>query len=151
MVILKPEYKGELMRFAILVKSGQQCQSGAAPDPQLVARMQKFNDQLADAGVLVALERLKPSSSGTRVRVTENGWAQTDGPFAETKEVLGGFWVWDCKSREEAVEWIKRCPAMPGGEVEIREIIEPDPIKSAFANARSQAHEHAHSEAIARS
>jgi len=139
------------MRFAILVKAGERCQTGAPPDAQLVAQMQKFNNQLAEAGVLVALERLKPASSGTRVRVTGNGWAATDGPFVETKEVLGGFWVWNCESREEAVEWIKRCPALPGGEVEIREIIEPDPIAATFAKDTSKAQRGAGSEVLAHS
>jgi hypothetical protein len=140
MVILKQIRRRKPMRFAILVQPGNQCQSGAAPDPQLVERMRKFNNQLAEAGVLVELARLNPTATRTRVKVTESGWTATDGPFAETKELLGGFWIWDCASREEAVEWIKRCPAMPGGEVEIREIIDPDPIAATFAARQALAH-----------
>lgn len=139
------------MRFAIIVKSSHSCAAGTQPDEQFMAEMGRFNDDLAKAGVLVALERLKPGSEGAQVRISGNGRTAIDGPFAETKEVIGGFWIWNCKSQEEAIAWVKRCPTFPGGtaDIEIREILEPADINDPFAVASSQKPARPLSEAIA--
>lgn len=94
------------------------------PDPKAVAEMQKYNDSLQKAGVLLALDGLHPPASAARVSFAGGKPKVTDGPFAEAKEVLGGFWMIDVKSKEEAVEWVRRCPAAPGDVIEIRQVFE---------------------------
>jgi hypothetical protein len=116
------------MRFMIIVKNSTSggCASSAMPDGEFLAAMQKFNEELAKAGALVALEGLHPSATGTRVRISGNRRVVTDGPFAETKEAIGGYWLWELPSKDDAVEWVKRCPALAtsDGEIEIRQVID---------------------------
>ncbi len=111
------------MRFMIIVKSNGNCAS-AAPDSKFITEMQKFNDDLAAAGVLLALEGLHPATNGARVRPAAGKWKISDGPYAETKEMIGGFWIWQVNSQEEAIEWVKRCPIPTHGdsEIEVRQV-----------------------------
>src|SRR5947208_14906714 len=98
------------MRFMILVKATKDSEAGVMPSEQLLTEMGKYNEELAKAGVLLAGEGLQPSSKGARVKFSGSKRTVTDGPFAETKEVIAGFWLWKVKSKEEAIEWVKRCP-----------------------------------------
>jgi len=115
------------MRFMVIVKANSE-NEGAPPDPQLMADMNKFNDELLEAGVL------HPSSKGARVHFSGKKRTVTGGPFAESKELIAGFWFWQVKSLEEAIEWAKRCPNDEGeGDIEIRQIFEPEDFASAFS------------------
>lgn len=123
------------MRFMILVKATRDSEAGVMPGEQLLTDMGKFNEELAKAGILLAGEGLHPSSKGARVRFFGEKRTVIDGPFAETKELVAGFWLWQVKSMEEAIEWVKRCPnPMPGeSEIEIRPIFEAEDFGAAFA------------------
>ena len=124
------------MRFMVIVKVTEDTENeGALPDPQLMADLNKFNDELLEAGVLIGYDGLYPSSKGARVHFSGNKRIVTDGPFAESKELIAGFWFWQVKSLEEAIEWVKRCPNSPEGEgdIEIRQIFEPEDFASAFS------------------
>ncbi|HEY3198031.1 MAG TPA: YciI family protein [Nitrospirales bacterium] len=123
------------MRFMILVKATKNSEAGALPDEKLFAAMGKFNEELANAGVLLAADGLQPSSKGARVRFNGDKRTVIDGPFAETKELVAGFWIWKVKSKQEAIEWVKRCPnPMPGeqSEIEIRQIFEAEDFGAEF-------------------
>ena len=116
------------MRFAVFVKASKNSEAGIMPSTELLAEMGKFNEELVNAGIMQAGEGLHPSSKGARVRFSGSKRTVIDGPFAETKELVAGFWIWKCKSKEEAIEWVKRCPnPMPGedSEIEIRQIFDP--------------------------
>lgn len=114
------------MRFMVLIKANKDTEAGVMPSQQLLAEMGKFNEELVKAGVMLAGEGLQPSSKGARVKFSGSKRTVTDGPFAETKELIAGFWIWQVKSREEAIEWVKRCPNPTGeeAEIEIRQIFE---------------------------
>ena len=114
------------MRFMVIVKADKNSEAGVMPDQKLLAAMGKFNEELVKAGVMLAGEGLKPSSKGARVRFSGNKRTVVDGPFAETKELVAGFWLWQVKSLEEAVEWVKRCPNPTGEDsvIEIRPLFE---------------------------
>jgi hypothetical protein len=114
------------MRVMVLVKATEDSEKGALPTPELLAAMGKFNDELTRAGIMKAGDGLKPSSKGKRVAFNGTSRLVTDGPFAETKEVVAGFWLWEVADMEEAVAWVKRCPnPMPGpSEIEIRPLYE---------------------------
>ncbi|MFH0021493.1 YciI family protein [Pseudomonas fluorescens] len=117
------------MRFMILVKASADSEAGVMPSEELLTAMGNFNEALAQAGVLVSADGLHPSSKGARVRFSGDQRSVIDGPFIETKELIAGYWVWEVKSKEEAIEWIKRCPnPMPGtdAEIEIRQIFSAD-------------------------
>jgi hypothetical protein len=116
------------MKFMILVKATKDSESEVLPDEKLLAEMGKYNEELVKAGILLAAEGLHPSSKGARVKFSGATRTVTDGPFAETKELVAGFWLWQVKSKEEAIEWVKRCPnPMPGeSEIEIRQVFEPE-------------------------
>ncbi|MFY2557782.1 YciI family protein [Corallococcus terminator] len=122
------------MRFMVLVKATKDSESGAPPDEKLMAEMGKFNEELVKAGVILAGEGLHPSSKGVRVRFSGTSRTVIDGPFAETKELVAGFWLWQVKSKEEAIEWVKRCPnPMPGeSEIEIRQVFEMEDFGAEF-------------------
>src|SRR5437868_13448958 len=109
----------------VTVKASQEAEAGALPSEQLLTETGRFNEELAKAGVLLAAEGLQPSSKGARVRFSGSQRIVTDGPFPETKELIAGYWLWQCKSKEEAIEWVKRCPnPMPDAEgvIEIRQV-----------------------------
>jgi hypothetical protein len=115
------------MRFMVLVKADKNSEAGVLPDEKLLAEMGKYNEELAKAGVLLAAEGLHPSSKGARVRFSGGKRTVIDGPFTEAKELIAGFWLIQVKSKEEAIEWVKRCPnPFPGteAEIEIRQVFE---------------------------
>ena len=114
------------MRFLVMVKATKDSEAGVMPQEKDFAEMGKFNEELVKAGVLLAAEGLQSSSKGARVRFSGAKRTVVDGPFSETKELVAGFWIWQVKSKEEAIEWVKRCPnPMPGdSEIEIRQIME---------------------------
>lgn len=116
------------MRFMMLMipKGYESAKPGAMPDPEAVTKMMKYNESLQKAGVLLALDGLHPPSMGARVSFGGGTPTVTDGPFAEAKEVLGGYWMIQVKSREEAIEWAKRCPAGPNEVIEVRQVQEMD-------------------------
>jgi hypothetical protein len=113
------------MRFMVLVKADKNSEAGVMPTRELFAEMGKFNEELVKAGVMLAGEGLQPSSKGARVRFSGKKPTVIDGPFAETKELVAGFWLWQVRSKEEAIEWLKRAPFQEG-EVEIRQVFEPE-------------------------
>src|SRR5204863_10159003 len=108
------------MRFMVMVKATKNSEDGAKPTPELLAAMDKFNQELIKAGVMLSGEGLQPSSKGARVRLSGKKRTVIDGPFIETKELVAGFWLWKCKSLQEAIDWVKRCPdPMPGEDADI--------------------------------
>jgi hypothetical protein len=120
------------MRFMVMVKASKNSEAGVMPSDKLLTEMSKFNEELAQAGVLLAGEGLQASSKGARVRFSGEKRTVIDGPFAETKELVAGFWLWKCESLQEAIEWVKRCPnPMPGeeAEIEIRQVFEAEDFK----------------------
>jgi len=120
------------MRFMILVKATKDSEAGVLPDTQLLTEMGNFNQELAKAGVLVAGEGLQASSKGARVKFSGTKRTVIDGPFAETKELIAGYWIWKVQSKEEAIEWVKRCPNphKNEGEIELRQIFEVEDFGS---------------------
>lgn len=122
------------MRFMVLVKADKDSEAGVMPSEQLLADMGKFNEELVKAGVMLAGEGLHPSSKGARVRFSGKDRTVIDGPFAETKELVAGFWIWQCASMQEAIDWVKRCPnpMMGESEIEIRPIFEAEDFGEAF-------------------
>jgi hypothetical protein len=124
------------MRVIVIVKATKESESGALPDDALLTAMGKFNEQLVKAGVMLAAEGLHPSSEGKRVRFSGTKRTVVDGPFSETKELIGGFWLWQVKSMEEAIEWLKRSP-FEDAEVEIRRVFEAEDLRKAVQSQRS--------------
>src|SRR4051812_9045295 len=123
------------MRFMIIVKASKDSEAGKMPSQELLTAMGKFNEELVKAGIMQAGEGLQPSSKGARVKFAGDRRIVTDGPFAETKELVAGFWLWKCKSKQEAIDWVKRCPnPMPGeeAEIEIRQIFEAEDFGAEF-------------------
>ena len=123
------------MRFMVMVKATKNSEAGLLPKEELLAEMGRFNEELVKAGVMLAGEGLHPSSKGARVKFSQGKRTVTDGPFAETKELVAGFWLWQCKSMDEAIEWVRRCPdPMPGeeSEIEIRRIFEAEDFGAEF-------------------
>ena len=122
------------MRVMVLVKATKDSEAGIMPSQELLAAMGNYNEQLVKAGIMLAGEGLQPSSKGARVRFSGSKRSVIDGPFAETKELIAGFWIWQCKSKEEAIEWVKRCPnPMPGdSEIEIRQVFEAEDFGEEF-------------------
>jgi hypothetical protein len=128
------------MRFMVIVKSigtsGGDCAAGTH-ESDFAAAMQKYNNDLTNAGVLLALEGLRPIAEGVHMRAAAGKWKSTDGPFAETKEVVGGYWLWQVKSREEAIAWLERCPLPPNGNtaIELREVLDTEQFAGKLAPA----------------
>lgn len=122
------------MRVIVLIKADKDSEAGNMPDEKLLAAMTKYNEELVKAGIMLAGEGLHPSTKGKRVRFSGEKRSVIDGPFAETKELVAGFWIWQVKSMEEAVEWLKRCPNPMNAEtdVEIRPIFEADDFGPEF-------------------
>src|ERR1051326_4407078 len=116
------------MRFMVMVKATAESEAGKLPSTELLTAMGKYNEELVKAGVLLAAEGLQPSSKGARVKFSGDKRTLIDGPFTESKELVAGFWLWQCRSWEEAIEWAKRCPNPTGeeGEIEIRQVFEAD-------------------------
>jgi hypothetical protein len=123
------------MRVMVIVKATEQSETGVMPSEQLLTDMGKYNEELVKAGVMLAGEGLQPSAKGKRVAFSGNNRTVTDGPFAETKELIAGYWMWQVKSIDEAVEWVKRCPhPHPGqeGVIEIRPVFEAEDFGAEF-------------------
>ena len=122
------------MRFMIIVKATRESEAGVLPNEALLAAMGKYNEELVKAGIMQAGEGLQPSSKGARVKFSGSKRTVVDGPFAETKELIAGFWLWTCKSKEAAIEWVKRCPNPMQGdsEIEIRQVFEAEDFGAEF-------------------
>lgn len=120
------------MRFMILLKANETTEAGVMPDEEVFAEMGKYNEELMNAGVLLAGEGLHPSSNGVRVTFSGDSPTVTDGPFTETKELVAGFWIFQVDSLDEAIEWVKRSPLGGGAEVEIRQVFEAEDFGDAF-------------------
>src|SRR4030088_125534 len=122
------------MRFMIMVKATKDSEAGVLPDEKLLTEMGKYNEELVKAGVMLAGEGLQPSSKGARVKFSGSKRTVIDGPFTETKELVAGFWLFQVKSKEEAIEWVKRCPNPLEGEaeIEIRQVFEADDFGAEF-------------------
>ncbi|MGI8496789.1 MAG: YciI family protein [Gemmatimonadaceae bacterium] len=132
------------MRFMVMVKADKKSEAGVLPDEKLLTEMGKYNEELVKAGVLLAAEGLHPSSKGARVRFSGTKRTVIDGPFAETKELIAGFWLIQVKSKEEAIEWVKRCPnPFPGteSEIEIRQVFEASDFGPEFTPELREAEE----------
>src|SRR5438034_6978330 len=119
------------MRFMIIVKADKNSEAGVLPDQKILSEMGKFNEQLVKAGVMLAGEGLHPSSKGARMRFSGTKRTVIDGPFTESKELIAGFWLWQVKSKDEAIEWLKRAPFDGGTEVEIRQVFEAEDFDNA--------------------
>jgi len=126
------------MRFMVLVKADKDSEAGILPDKEIFAAMGKYNEELMKAGVLLAAEGLQPSSKGARVKFSGEKRTVIDGPFAETKELVAGFWLWQVNSKEEAIEWLKRAPFDGGTEVEIRQVFEASDFGPEFTPERRE-------------
>ena len=122
------------MRFMVLIKADHNSEAGVMPSEQLLAEMGTFNEELVKAGVMQAGEGLHPSSKGARVHFSGHDRRVIDGPFAETKELVAGFWIWKCASLQEAIEWVKRCPnpMLGDSEIEIRQVFDAEDFGEAF-------------------
>jgi hypothetical protein len=122
------------MRFMIIVKATKDSEAGVMPSERLLTEMGKFNEELMKAGIMLAGDGLHPSSKGARVRFSGKQRTVIDGPFAETKELIAGFWLWKVNSKEEAIEWVKRCPNPHAGEseIEIRQVFEAEDFGTEF-------------------
>jgi hypothetical protein len=118
--------KESAMRFMILVKATKDSEAGVLPDERMLTEMGNYNEELVKAGIMLAGDGLHPSSKGARVKFSGSKRTVVDGPFAETKELVAGYWIWEVRSKEEAIEWVKRCPnPMPGeSEIEIRQLFD---------------------------
>jgi hypothetical protein len=122
------------MRVMVIVKASKESESGALPSKELLTAMGRYNEELVKAGIMLAGEGLQPTSKGARVRFSGTKRTVTDGPFSETKELIGGYWLWQVRSMEEAIEWLKRCPNPHSGEteVEIRPVFEAEDFGADF-------------------
>jgi len=122
------------MRFMVMIKADKNTEAGVLPDEKILTEMGKFNEELVKAGVMLAGEGLQPSSKGARIKFSGDKRTVVDGPFTESKELIAGFWLWQVKSREEAIEWAKRCPNPTGaeGEIELRQVFEAEDFGAEF-------------------
>ncbi|MGQ0698309.1 MAG: YciI family protein [Panacagrimonas sp.] len=120
------------MRFMVIVKADKDSEAGVMPDEKILTAMGRYNEELVKAGVMLAGEGLHPSSKGARVRFSETRRTVIDGPFLESKELVAGFWLWQVRSKDEAIEWLKRAPFHGGAEVELRQVFEADDFGAEF-------------------
>jgi hypothetical protein len=142
------------MRVMVIVKASKNSEAGALPDIQLLTDMGAYNDQLVKAGIMLAGDGLRPSSAGKRIRFNGAKRTVVDGPFAETKELVAGYWIWQVRSIDEAVEWVKRCPnPMPNeeSEIEIRPVFEAEDFGAAYTPELREQEERQRAELAARS
>ena len=114
------------MRFMVLVPASPESEAGEMPGTELLETMGKYNEELVKAGVMLAGDGLRPTSKGAKVRFSGSERTVIDGPFTEAKEIVAGYWVWECSSQDEAIEWLKRAPFDGGAEIELRQIAEPE-------------------------
>src|SRR6476620_9972481 len=120
------------MRFMVIVKANPASEAGILPSTEILAAMGKYNEELAKAGIILAAEGLHPSSQGVRVKFSGGNRTITDGPFTETKELIAGFWLWQVRSKDEAIEWLKRAPFDGGTEIELRQVFEAEDFGENF-------------------
>ena len=120
------------MRVMVIVKANKESEAGVMPDTRMLTEMGKYNEQLANAGIMLAGEGLHPTSKGKRVRFSGNERRVIDGPFAETKELIAGYWLWKVKSMDEAIEWLKKAPFDGGTEIEVRPVFENEDFGEEF-------------------
>jgi hypothetical protein len=141
------------MRFMVLVKANKDSEAGVLPDEKILTEMGKYNEELVKAGVLLAAEGLHPSSKGARVRFSGEKRTVIDGPFTEAKELIAGFWLFQVKSKEEAIEWVKRCPNPFAGEseIEIRQVFEAEDFGEALTPELREAEERQRAQMAAKS
>jgi len=130
--LLLSNFRSFNMRFMVIVKASGESEAGVMPDEAMLAAMGKYNEELANAGVMLAGEGLHPTSRGVRVRFDGKQRTVIDGPFAETKELIAGFWLWQVRSRDEAIEWLKRAPFDGGTEIELRQVFEAEDFGAEF-------------------
>src|ERR1051325_1121432 len=130
------------MRFMVIVKASEESEAGVMPDEKVFSAMGKYNEELVKAGVILAAEGLQPSSKGVRVKFEGSKRTVTDGPFSETKELIAGFWLWQVKSKEEAIEWLKRAPFDGGTEVELRQVFEAEDFGPEMRERRERLRAH---------
>lgn len=140
------------MRFMVIVKASKDSEAGVLPDQKLLTEMGKFNEELVKAGVMLAGEGLQPSSKGARVKFSGTKRTVIDGPFTEAKELIAGYWLWQVKSKEEAIEWVKRCPNPHAGEseIEIRQVFEAKDFGEAFTPELREQEERIRAQAAAK-
>jgi hypothetical protein len=140
------------MRVMVLIKADEDTEAGVMPSEQLLAEMGRYNEELVKAGIMLAGEGLHPSSKGARVRFSGEKRSVIDGPFAETKELIAGFWLWQVRSMDEAIEWVKRCPNPTGAEsvVEIRPVFEAEDFGAEFTPGLREQEERLRAEIAAR-
>jgi hypothetical protein len=144
-----PERKDNPMKVMVIVKATKNSEAGAMPTKELFEAMGRFNEELVKAGVMLAGEGLQPSSNGKRIKMSGAKRTVVDGPFAETKELIAGYWIWQVRSMEEALEWARRCPdPMPGeeGVLEIRPVYEPEHFGESFTPELRERNERLHEE-----
>jgi hypothetical protein len=141
------------MRFMVMVKANKDTEAGVPPDEKMLSEMTAFNEELSKAGVLLAGEGLQPSSKGARVKFSGSKRTVVDGPFTEAKELIAGFWLWQVRSKEEAIEWAKRCPNPTGaeGELEIRQVFEAEDFGPALTPELREREDRLRAQAEARS
>ena len=138
------------MRFMVIMYPGPAAETGALPDEKILAEMGKFNEELVKAGVLLGGEGLHPTAKGARIRFPKGGKpVVSDGPFAEAKEIVGGYWMIQVKSREEAIEWMKRCPVAGGEMIELRQVFETEDFAPSDPSGELRAQEHRLREQVA--
>jgi hypothetical protein len=138
------------MRCMVIVKANPESEAGVLPNQKILAAMGKYNEELVKAGVMLAAEGLHPSSKGKRVKFSGGKHTVTDGPFTETKELIAGFWLWQVRSMEEAVEWLKRSPFDGGAEIEIRQVFEAEDFGAEFTPELREQEERLRKEVAAR-
>ena len=140
------------MKVMVMVKATKESEAGEMPSQELLAAMGNFNEELVKAGIMLAGEGLKPSSEGKRVRFSGKSRTVLDGPFAETKELIAGYWIWEVKSMQEAVDWVKRCPnpMMSESDIEIRPFFSPEDFGEAFTSELQEQEERLRKEIDAR-
>jgi hypothetical protein len=137
------------MRVMVIIKANKESEAGVLPDEKFLTEMGQYNEELVKAGVMLAGEGLHPSSKAKRVRFSGGKVSVIDGPFAETKELIAGFWLWQVKSMDEAVEWLKRCPSpadAPDGEIEIRQVFEMEEFGAEFTAELREQEQHLRAE-----
>jgi hypothetical protein len=139
------------MRFMVLVPANDESEAGVMPSTDMLEQMTKYNEELVKAGVMLAGEGLHPTSKGARVRFSGRERTVTDGPFTESKELIAGYWVWECGSREEAIEWLKRAPFDGGVEIELRQIFEADDFGEELTPELREANDRLRDQAAAQS
>jgi hypothetical protein len=137
------------MRVLVMIRADKDTEAGVMPSEEILAAMGKYNEELVNAGVLLAGEGLHPSSKGARVRFSDGKTTVIDGPFTEAKELIAGFWLWQVKSMDEAIEWLKRSPFDGGAEIEVRPVFDPEDFGPAFTPELREAEERLRAQAAA--